>query len=74
MLIITLKMSVALSEGEETAVSDLLEEWPFLEHVFPPWTSDSSEACNAPFKGLICSGETDKHIISLYGPVFCTKR
>lgn len=69
LLIITLQGSLALSEGEERAVSDLLKEWPFLAHVFPPWTSNSSEACIAHFKGLICSYGPEEHIISLYDPV-----
>ena len=70
LLLITLEGSLALSEGEEKAISEILKEWPFLKHVSPPWTTNSSEACNAPFKGLLCSLGPDEHIISLYAPVF----
>lgn len=62
----TLGGATALSEGEKTAISDLLKEWPFLGNLSPPWTSNSSEACIAPFKGIVCSDDFDQHIISLY--------
>ena len=71
LLILTLKVSVALSEGEETAIADLFKEWPFLGSVVPPWTSNASQACNAPFKGIKCSEGPDKHILSLYVIEFC---
>lgn len=71
LLIATLQGSLALSQGEETAISDLFQEWPFLGSLSPPWTSNSSEACNAPFQGLVCSDGPDQHILSLYEAKLC---
>ena len=70
-LITAMEGSMALSEGEERAISDLFQEWPFLGGLYPPWTSNSSEACNAPFKGLNCTTGPDQHILSLYDTNFC---
>lgn len=66
LLISLLEGSTALSEGEKIALSDLLKEWPFLGSLSPEWTSNSSEACIGPFKGLSCSNGPDQHILSLY--------
>ena len=71
LLVVTLEVVTALSQGEKTAITEILQEWPFLNTVSPPWTSNASVACDAPFKGLKCSDGADQHILSLYDNKFC---
>ena len=71
LLVVTLEVVTALSQGEKTAITEILQEWPFLNTVSPPWTPNASEACNAPFKGLKCSDGADQHILSLYDNKLC---
>lgn len=58
----------AISEGEKTALNDLLRNFPHLGFLSPPWASNTSAVCgNPPFQGLECSDGPEKHILSLYG-------
>lgn len=63
---LALKSASALSEGEKSAISQILKEWPALEFVSPPWSSNASSACIKQFKGLECSDRPNEHIIGLY--------
>lgn len=68
-LVLCLKGAIARSEGEKTAISDLLLSIPDLGHLSPPWVSNASEACGIrPFKGILCSEGLDQHVVSMYGP------
>lgn len=59
----------ALSEGEKSVVGSLLLGNPYLSLLSPPWTSNSSLACEEPpFEGISCSDGSEKHITGLYAP------
>ena len=61
----------ALSTEEEEAIQALLLSIPALNATSPPWTSNSSAACDKPsFYGLNCSNGEEPHVIGLYVDVF----
>lgn len=67
LLLICFDLAFGLSEGETRAIEDFVQEWPYLQGLSPPWSSNASKACdNQPFHGIECSDGPDKHIVDLY--------
>ena len=62
--IVTVTGSLALSDGEESAIQAIVLNFPRLASASPPWTSNASNACSSPgFYGVSCN---DGHITALY--------
>lgn len=61
--------SLTLTPDEETALQAFYDSIPALSQALPPWTSNVSQACEAPgFYGLTCSSDSDPHVLGLYVP------
>ena len=72
-LVVSITASTALTQGEKEAISALYDEWSDLRLAHPPWTSNSSAACDEPpFQYITCTDGPDPHVSSLYEP-FCKK-
>lgn len=71
LLFLSIDLVFGLSEGETKAIEDFVTEWPYLQDLFPPWTSNASKACeDPPFNGIECSEGPDKHIVGLYAKFY----
>ena len=66
LLLSTVLVALALTQGEERALLNIFESNPTLGSLNPRWSENTSAACDAPgFYGLTCSADTDPHIIGL---------
>ena len=71
LLLSTVYGSNALAAGEIVALEKLLATFPALQAQTPPWSANTTLACEPPgFYGLTCSEGPDRHILKLYGPFF----
>lgn len=67
-LLLFLTVTVAaLTEGENEALSAILDSWPILASPSGGWDKNVSKACEAdPFYGLTCSESPDPHVVGMY--------
>jgi len=58
---------LAISEGEQLAVSAMIKAWPVLTNLTPAWDPNQvARACLVPFQGLQCTTFPKQAIIGLY--------
>ena len=73
LVLICLAFSVAcLTDGEKSALQQLVFNFPLLNSTNPPWTSNISSACAQPaFYGLNCTNGDDPHVVGMYVAFDC---